>query len=355
MPDNVLLPGTGQSIATKSDPNGNEFQEIMLVDGGFQIQRPASQNDISEKVEANLLTTEDGIGLADLILKLTNRIENLRVQVDLPVNLKQEPDGGLLLADMKGPFNWISKDATQPFVIDCTGYQTIIVQKSTTGVVTPYASNDQQNWIQTMALSVVGSAALSTTLVTAAGIYILPVVSKYLKLVGPASAIQCTIFLSIQPFNPQQTISNEPTNITQLGGQPIVMANVNGMAAVGGNIAPGAAPTAYPLLMGGQDALKTPLTRTMLMDILGRVQIGTHPGQYAPGIRMLNYDPSYRNILEVQDTSLSSDDMQNEKDLLYNILVELRVTNWYLKEGFAGTPLQDEPSEIRNDATMIRQ
>jgi hypothetical protein len=269
------------------------------------------------------------------------------LQVQLPIDLKQELDGGLILADMKGPIVWSSLVAAQPIRIDCTGYQSVLVHKITTGVVTPYVSNDGKTWSATYAIATATSIP-SATILTAAGMYVLPVVSKWLQLVGPASAIQCFIYLSQTPC-----IIVPYLNIA---GTPAITGGIAGSLAVGGNVATGLAPTANPVQIGGVDALKVPLTRRMLVDQLGRQQIGNTPSQLTAGINKIGYDPIYRNILEVQDTSITEEG-QSRDELLLQILKELKILNLQLFEMPRllndGQAAIDEPDTMRNDNTLF--
>lgn len=338
------------------DSSGSPIEMSTLEDILQLITNLKSENNVSiqsliETLQDSLLGT-DSISLINLLELITDEQSNIKVNVKLPINLKQEADGGLILADMKGPFTWYSRDATQPFIMDCTGYLSMIVHKSTTGVVTPYASNDGQNWAATLATAI-STTTPAATILTAAGIYVVPVTGKFIKLVGPASSIQCTIYLSRQPHTPNSTLNNVPFNLAQVAGTTTVTSGLSGMIAAGGNIAPGIAPTANPINIGGADALKTPLTRRMLTNLLGMQMIGTYPGQDSTLLNVLGNNPALRNILEVQDTTITEKGLKTQ-DLLYSILIEMRVMNWIMYEGFRGTPMIDEPDAVRNDLTMIK-
>ena len=60
-------------------------------------------------------------------------------------------------------------------------------------------------------------------------------------------------------------------NIVQWGGTAVVTGGVAGIPAVGGNIAEGVAPTAYPVRMAGWDGT---LLRTLKTDTSGNIGIG---------------------------------------------------------------------------------
>jgi hypothetical protein len=363
MADNIQLPGTGQVVATKSDALGNEFQEVLNVDKSLTPINPSTSDAQNEQIR-DLTTTEkdggnqddNGITVADLLLKAMDKGEKMPLQVQLPVDLKQDALGCLIMSDMIGPFIWNSSTVTQPFILDCTGYDSVFIHKITTGVVTPYCSNDNKTFSPTLAIAV-STGIPAATLLTAAGMYIIPVTGKYLQLVGPASAIQCFIYLSGNPTSVNaQMLSAALQNITQYGSQPVVTANVNGMPAVGGNIAPGAAPTAYPVLTAGVDQLTTPLTRRFLTDALGRVQIGNIPSQNNKAVNILGFDPTYRNPLEVRDTT-QTEDSQSTADLLSQILKELKAQSFILIElsrtlQSGGQIITSEADEIRKEESL---
>ena len=343
MPDNVILPGTGQSVASKSDSSGNEFQEILITDKSLQPVNPAT-SDKQDDISTALITSEDQIGVADLLNELTdNNPNNRKLQIQLPKDLKQEPDGGLYVADMKGPYIWSSGTAAQPFYLDCTGFQSILIHKLTTGVVTPYMSNNMGNFTQVLAVQD-STAIASSTLLTAAGMYGIPVTGKYLQLTGPASTVQCIIYLSQAPL-----VIDSALNIA---GANAITAGVTGTLAVGGNVAIGVAPTINPLLMGGADQLTTALTRRLLTDVLGRLQIGNIPSQNSKALNTLGYDSQFRNILEVQDTT-KIEDQQTSGDLLFQILNELKILNKQIFTMQSGQISQDNPDDLRQENTLF--
>jgi len=298
----------------------------------------------------------EGLSGADMLSFAMDRTQNMPLQVQLPINLKQEPDGGLILADMKGPIAWNSSTVSQPLIIDCTGYSSVIVHKTTAGIVTPTISNDGILYSGTVCIGAASSAAPAATIPTATGIYIIPVLSKFLKLTGPASAIYCVIYLSQTPYNAISSMLNPPVNITQFGGTTAVTAGLAGTLAVGGNVATGLAPTTNPLQVGGVDDSKIPLTRRFLTDILGRLQISTQTGQ-SRALNELGYDPNYKNVILIQNVDRGEDN-QNSIDLLTQLLTELKILNQYMYElpglMLQGKPSVDEPASFRNDQSFFK-
>jgi hypothetical protein len=297
------------------------------------------------KDQSELSKSNEGFTAAQLLELAMDKSENMPIQVRLPRDLKQEPDGGLILADMKGPYIWDSLSASQPLIIDCTGYQSILVHKITTGIVTPTVSNDGINYVATTATAI-ATTRPAATILTAAGMYVLPVVSRWLKLTGPASIIQCFVYLSQTPALP---LLNTAIDLTFLNGTAPVNAGLAGTLAVGGNIAPGVAPTTNPLLMAGVDANRIPLVRRLLTDTEGKLIIATQTG--ITDINELGYDPLYKNVLQVQETGRTDGD--SELDLLQQILFEMKIMNQYLFELPGqidrGEKNFDPPEAFRND------
>ena len=336
------------NVASAYIPQSASNSDVNLSDN--QIENIASH--ISEAISTSKPDNNENLISLEFAMDKTYKTP---LQVQLPVDLKQEPDGGLLIADMKGPFVWNSANATQPFYLDCTGYKSILVHKITTGIVTPYVSNDGKTWNTTVAVAT-ATGTPAATILTAAGMYVLPVVSKMIQLVGPASAIQCFIYLSQtpQPF-PQGTLQALANNITQVAGSAIVTGGLAGILSVGGNVANNVAPTANPVQIGGVDALKIPLTRRILVDEYGRQQVGNIPSQLQKGVNTLGFDPSYRNVLEVQDTKTVEGNSKEE--ILKLILNELKILNLQMNQlpGLIniGVGFHDCVDDYRNDNSLI--
>ena len=268
---------------------------------------------------------DSGLSPSDLIAFAMDPNNKMPLQVQLPQNLKQDLQGALIGSDAATLYNYISADATRIMIIDTTGYNSIILHQLTAGIITPTTSNDGVNWFGiTGFLSTAPTVGLTAT--AAAGIHVFPVLGRYLKLTGPASLVNALIYLRQAPF------FMPLTNISQFGGTNVVNAGVAGMQAVGGNIAPGIAPTANPVLVAGVDSSATPLTRRILTDALGRVQ---------------TQGP-------VTETAVNSVAM-GQNELLSSILLELRVlTQMFYDFQFSnnrGLLPDRSPDDIRNQAT----
>lgn len=291
--------------------------------------------------------TATGARPVDMLSLAMDRKNNTPLQVQLPKDLKQEADGSILIADMK-PYVWKTGNTAESLVIDCTGYQSVLVHKLTAGVVTPTVSNDGLNYVASLAAPV-STMVAAATMPTAVNIYVMPVVSKWLKLTSPASSVTCYIYLSQSPFQSIIAVSNQSTNMAQVAGTATVTAGVAGTQAVGGNIAAGTAPTTNPIIGGVIDDNRTGLTRRNLGDVTGRQFIAT---QSQTGVNEFGFANSYKNILSVQDVS-RSDAGFNQVELLQEILLELRTLNIQIHELprtiNEGRASHDEPENIRKD------
>jgi hypothetical protein len=347
------------------------MQDVIDQNGTYSIKRSGRYlryncQQISGTASINIVGREgEGLSAADLLSFAMDRTQNLPLQVQLPKDLKQDPSGALVLADMYGPIYWNSTNAASPLILDCTGYSSIIVQKTTAGIVTPTVSLDGINYVGTIVSTVTSATAAAATIPTATGIYIIPVVARYLKLTGPASSVQCTVYLSVTPFVQDSNMLNPPVNITQIAGTPIT-GSAAGTQSVGGPVAEAAAALTYPVLMGGVDDTKgisaatTKLTRRVLIDAIGRFQIGTTTGS-VPGtnsskaLNEIGYMADYKNILEVRDTTKTEGSSRDE--LLTMILTELRILNQQIyelprlmKEGIVSN---DPPEQFRNEPSIF--
>ena len=285
----------------------------------------------------------ESLRAGDLLSLAMDRTQNTPLQVQLPKDLKQDTTGALLFSDMAGPYSFNSISVSQPLVLDCTGYGQVTIQKTTAGIITPTISNDGINYVATLATNIVSGVAPATTLPAATGIYTIPVLSRYLKLTGPASAVSCTIYLSSANYNAANSLITPPMNLAQTAGTPTVTTGVAGMMAVGGNIATGVAATAAPVLVAGADnATRSKVTRTILTDETGQIQTGT----------TLNM----QNIQNIRNSSMTDD--KKGDDILALILLELKILNQQIYELprllITSQTATDEPDEFRNDPTIFQ-
>ena len=221
--------------------------------------------------------------------------------------------------------------------IDCLQYRQVAIQIMTgagisAGVLSFEGSNhiDAANstWapVSLYDMSAITTApASSLTLAASTDKYFAgPLMFRYFRIrVSTAVAggfVAVSSIFRMTPFNPPTFqvagAANWSSNIAQLAGTPPVTAGVVGTLAVGGNIAPGIAPTLQPITIGGVDV--SGLTRRILTDNKGQ-QIVSGPDTSNTGIT----NPIY--VIPANERFMSD-------ELLEMILQELKLQSFYLKE-----------------------
>lgn len=285
----------------------------------------------------------------DLLSTAMDKSSRTPLYVDLPVSLKQDAQGALVPSDAPAPFIWTSILASDILIIDTTGYESVIFHQQTAGIVTPTISNDGINWVATTGIiSAAPTAIVAAT--NAAGVWVWPVLARYMKFTGPASAVTAVIYLRQAPLNINAMIANDPTNLTQINGSAVVTAGVAGTLAVGGNIAVGVAPTANPLLIGGIDTAG--LTRRLLTSPLGQLISGwvNQANTYVPGAV---FSSNFEQMNAVATVDLTTIEGFSSLDILSMILLELKVltTQMHQLPEILNNSTQngygDEPAQIR--------
>lgn len=321
-----------------------------------------------------------GDNASDMLAAAFNPDTPLRVAFGSSV--KQDNNGALILSDGI-PY---LLEGSNTFLINLDGYSTIIIQSSSTQTITPTQSIDGTYWNATL-FGLHNGTTISAT-PNAAGIWIAPVLGKYLRIVlsgAVAGPTLVSVMLKQAPMNGTYYNSGQaPTNLAQIagaavsattaqlglnvvnyGGTAVVTGGVAGMPAVGGNIAPGSAPTANPVPVGGVDT--GGLTRRLLTDITGRAliagsqyltNVGKSPTANASypmntlGVLPSSYQQSA--ALNVQDTSQYEG--QNTQELLALILLELRILNqqiYELPKTLATSNYSDPPEALRQEQSIF--
>ena len=265
-----------------------------------------------------------------------DKSNNMPLFVEQSNKPKADEQGAQIPSDAPKEIVWQSSSAAvKPLTIDTTGYQSIAIHKTTAGIITPYTSNDLNTWFAVLGYTATAPQTMTATLPAATGLYIFPVTGRYFRLIGPATYVQCTIYLRQVPctLSTIGTVSTV-TTLSQFAGTAIVNAGVAGMLAVGGNIATGTAPTANPIQIGGVDAGRlttpgavaaalTPKTRRALVDELGRF--------IAPNMDITT-GLNFQNLVSAYTKDSSQHEGQSIIEILAHILVELRTLNWQIHE-----------------------
>ena len=287
-----------------------------------------------------------------------DKTNNMPLFVEQSNKPKFDELGAQIPSDAPKEIVWQSSTAAvKPLTIDTTGYQSIVIHKTTAGIITPYTSNDLNGWFAVMGYTATAPQTMTATLPAATGVYIFPVTGRYFRLVGPATYVQCTIYLRNVPCTLSSigTVSTV-TTLSQFAGTAIVNAGVAGMLAVGGNIAAGAAPTANPIQIGGVDAGRlntpgavaaglTPKTRRALVDELGRF--------IAPNMD-ISRELNFENSVSAFTRDVTQHEGQSIIEVLAHILVELRTLNWQIHElpnsiGATTMAPNDDLDEVRTE------
>ena len=164
-----------------------------------------------------------------------------------------------------------------------------------------------------------------------------------------------TIYLRAAPWNASYTTSVPSSvaqnNEAQYGGTTVVTGGVAGLPGVGGNVAPGSARTANPVPVAGADASN--LTRTVLTETAGRVQVGAFGTDFTGAAAALSVQLATNNLvpaLQTQDVGCT--DGSTLGVVLWQILLEMRVLNQqvYLLNSQGGA--LDDPASIKADPTI---
>lgn len=244
-----------------------------------------------------------------------------------------------------------------PLIIDTTGYQSIVIQNWGATTVTPRTSNTGQTWLGMVGF-VTTAPQTQITAVATATIGVFPVTARFIRVAAGAGQSNALVVLRQipAPSISQLATVGTVTTLTQFGGTNIVTAGVAGMLAVGGNIASGTAPTANPVQVGGVDAgrLYSPGMAAANLSAKTRRALTDEQGRFIPP----NVDLQLNGNQNIQGTATANvrdvDVREGDTvhDLLWQILVELRVLNFQLKEMGGNTCLPDDLESIRTD--MVR-
>jgi hypothetical protein len=161
---------------------------------------------------------------------------------------------------------------------------------------------------------------------------------------GPTQAIAR---FSLAPFTLGGPLS---ANLSSISGTVTVTGGVGGLLGVGGNIAPGLAPTANPVPIGGVESypasMGTPKTRRILTDNFGNQTV-------------VGPDPTLQGVASpvITREAISGVGLDTN-DMLFRILVELRSLNYLMQELplylHRGLDMDDDPTADFADEVRIQ-
>jgi hypothetical protein len=273
-------------------------------------------------------------------------------------NLNKDTSNALILSDAPAPIP-ISGGIGSTIIIDTQGYESLnITTQGLAGAVT--TSNDKVTW---SALS--GTPLVLGTLVTSVAAntgYSFPCIARFIRFVLTAVG-SATVFLRSTPWQSAYTTtvptSTANNNLSQINTTTVASAGVGGILAVGGNVAPGSAQTAYPLVVGGVDP--TSATRRIQTDATGRINanmVTTDAASVQRGVGVMPPATTSQNVAPLAVQELTQFEGQSFVELLGQILTELRISNHYnfnlpslLTTGTINST-GDEPAALRNDPNI---
>lgn len=229
--------------------------------------------------------------------------------------------------------------------LDLSGYHSFNFQLIA-GTITGFSQSiDGVNFYTTYVSGPASTVPSSS--VTVASLYHGAVEGKYIRFT--VGTLPCTFLIQLKQSQtpiPALTLNSGfgITNLSHINSTTAVTAGVAGMLAVGGNIAPGTAPTANPVLVGGVDA--NTLTRRILTSNTGSI-IGS--GQdYTNAPRVVRTDS--QGIVQINNNS--NIEGQFETEILLQILLELKIMNQQIYNLNLGANL-DSPESYRADPTLF--
>jgi hypothetical protein len=277
------------------------------------------------------------------------------------INLNKDTNNSLIISDAPNPI-YIGGSAGQTSILDTQGYQSLNVTTQTM-VATVTCSNDKVTWSALSGTPLILGALTSST--SAGAGFSFPCIARYIRFVV-TTAGTATVFLRSTPWAGNYTTtgptSSLTTNVATWAGTAGPSAGVAGVVAVGGNIAAGVLPTANPVLMAGIDttlsATGTPagLTRRLQTDTSGRlITASIDQANVARSLGSVSPNHNMQNTAALAIEDLSQFEGQTIPELLFQILIELKISNFYqyslpalLTTGTTNS-VGDEPSSLRND------
>ncbi len=334
-----------REVVTIGSPSDPDLLAEVTEDGGVQSA-------------ATIIGSPDGdFATINLLEQLMDSSSGLTANVLVANQPKLDALGALSCSDADKELVFVSQNVVSPMYIDTTGYNSVVVQSVTTGIITPTVSNDKLTFYATMGYTAATGTPSAT--IAAAGVYMFPVTAKWMKLTGPATGVKAFVYLR-QTICPMITM-----NLGQVAGTATVTGGVAGIQAIGGNIAEGTAATANPVLVGGVQYNRsttgtiTYLTRRMATDASGHQivmnQMTAPDGTEQPMGSMFS---QYRNVSAQTVIDVTrDDDGLTSVEFLDKILFELRLMNHYLYNLpgnlNAGVGETDDPASFRADPSVF--
>lgn len=289
-----------------------------------------------------------GISILDQVVQDNSGIGfNVRV-----INVGKADASGAAIPSDAIPFQ-INLPAGATYYIDTTGYQSVGITTQTLAA-NVFGTNDFKT-LSALSGTPLVLGAYVTAIAASAG-YVFQAAARYVALTA-TTAGTATIYLRAAPWNASYTTSvptgTAQSNEAQYGGTTVVTGGVAGLPGVGGNVAPGVARTANPVPVAGADSAN--LTRTVLTDTAGRVQVGANATDFTGTAAGLSIQKSTNPLVPaLQTQDVGATDGSTLGEVLWQILLELRVLNQqvYLLNSQGGA--LDDPASIKADPTITQ-
>jgi len=350
----IQVSGTGYgNIQIQGSNDNSNWQTLTVIDAlsltltdTLQVNGIYSLNVISLYVRYNCTAISGSlswlvIGRATAPAKAVDRLTQAMdaesaaaLNVNLAAGLKRDVNNALVLSDSYGPIS-VSGSVGAIIIIDTTGYKTLSITSSTFAA-TMTTGNDGVTWT---ALNGFTTAGANTTSATAGVSTFWPCNARYIRLTISTAGIGVAYLKIIEPV--QAIGPAPPIGVTQIGGTNVVTANIAGMLAVGGNVATGSAPTAFPINVSGIDG--NGKIRSVLTDTVGRLQTAI------PAATLANVNLFGTSTIAVSDVTI--DDNGNRMiDIMNLILTELRIiSQQQYEQRFGLQSVFDDPALNRNN------
>jgi hypothetical protein len=342
--DGVQYPITKQAFG----PDGQAIPVEVTNPLPVQMQAAADRPDFDAATDPQKLVAIESPGLADFLEAVVDQPWGLQVNVapmglqrpgqqaaaqSMPVALANEQilDAVIQGAPQLGGLgnNIVLPNQVGALWLDCLQYRSIALQiVSAAGVAGTVAFEGSNDGITGVVLPLWDQFAFTSlpatgyTLAAGSRYFVGALPFRYFRVRISTTVTGGLVYgiarLSMAPFAWAGSYS---VNLAFLNNTAIPSAGVAGIMPVGGNVAPGVAPTANPVQVGGVDVVLG-RTRRILTDFFGnQTVVGPDPSQSGHGVTqpVLVRDA-------ISGTGLDA------PDLLFRILLELRSVTHYLKE-----------------------
>lgn len=368
------------------------MQDIITQNGVYQLKTSAKYiriNVTSLQIESIttlvLGRTVSGIDGADILSYAMDKNNNSPLYVDAITDIKKDSGRAIIPSDAPNAISFNTAFNGLICVIDTTGYQSLSLQIASigSGTVTWTCSNDGINYTAFNGWVVNGTNSTGSAVTSAAttGMWLMPCVARYIKLilsggftgspvVGTCYLRQYAVSNSLVAYPFVNAVFNNaaPLAYTTTTAAGVSSINSNGgTLSVGGTQLPASTTVPSPIIVGGRTA-PTPAAlagtvRTILTDITGR------PLVLLQGDGSMPVTAQGTPVTPVQD--ISTFDGQTKVELLWQLLIEQKITNQYLYDlplqlqrvfetlnnsnNRLQYPFTSSPEEFRNDSSVFNQ